>query len=247
MNSQISRQVNRISPGLMLIAIVAIATTLLAAKPNPGVAPPNSNPHGASYAQWGAAWWQWVFALHANVPLNPLRTTGDVDCSYGQSGQVWFLAGTLTSGSTSRNCQVPTGTWLFFPVLNAWSDNVAVSRPVTVETLKEQAAFYADASELHATIDGVPVQKLFAYRAAAAPFGYTVPADDNMLQYFGANVPGTDWPSTFIFPAASDGYWLMLEPLSPGSHTINFGGTGKNTGFQIDITYTITVVPKGRF
>jgi hypothetical protein len=48
-----------------------------------------------------------------------------------------------------------------------------------------------------------------------------------------------------IFPAASDGYWLMLEPLNPGNH--NFGGTGKNTGFQIDITYTIIVVPKGQF
>ena len=152
----------------------------------------------------------------------------------------------LSSGNISRSCQVPTGTWLFFPVLNAWADNVAVSPPVTIKTLQQQAAYYAEASELHASIDGVPVQNVFAYRAAYAPFGYTVPAQDNMLQYFGADVPGNDWPTTFVFPAASDGYWLMLEPLPPGFHTINFGGTAKNTGFQIDITYTITVVPKGQ-
>jgi hypothetical protein len=143
---------------------------------------------------------------------------------------------------------VPTGTWLFFPVLNAWADNVAVSPPSTVAQLQSQAAFFADASELHASVDGVPIQNLFGYRAAYAPFSYTVPATDNILQYlYGVNVPGSDWPTTMIFPAASDGYWLMLEPLNPGNHTINFGGTGKNTGFQIDITYTITVVPKGQF
>ena len=228
----------------LLLLVVALTTTLVAG--NPGVAPPNSMPHGVSYARWGATWWQWAFSLHANIPPNPLLTVGAVDCSYGQSGKVWFLAGALSSGSTSRSCQVPTGTWLFLPVLNAWADNVAVSPPVTIQTLQQQAASFAEASELHASIDGVPVQNLFAYRAAYAPFAYTVPAQDNMLQYFGADVPGNDWPTTFVFPAASDGYWLMLEPLPPGSHTINFGGTAKNTGFQIDITYTITVVPKGQ-
>ncbi|HEY1497424.1 MAG TPA: hypothetical protein VGF49_22860 [Candidatus Solibacter sp.] len=69
----------------------------------------------------------------------------------------------------------------------------------------------------------------------------------NMLQHFGGDAPGPDWPSTLVFPAASDGYWLMLNPLSPGPHIINFGGTAKNTSFQLDITYNITVVPKGRF
>jgi len=248
MDSQINLRPIRRRSALLLLAVVAVATTLLAANPNPGIAPPNSKPQGASYARWGAAWWQWVFSLHANVPLNPLLTTGAVDCSYGQlRGRVWFLAGAIVSGNTTRSCEVPTGTWLFFPVLNAWSDNVAVSPPVPIETLKDGAAYFAEASELHASVDRVPVQNLFAYRAAEAPFGYTVPATDNMLQFFGANAPGSDWPTTFVFPAASDGYWLMLKPLPPGPHTINFGGTGKNTGFQIDITYTITVVPKGQF
>jgi hypothetical protein len=71
-----------------------------------------------------------------------------------------------------------------------------------------------------------------------------------MLQSFGGDVPGKGWlpeGSTFVTGAASDGYWLMLEPLSPGTHTIEFGGTAKNTGFQLNVTYTITVVPKGQF
>lgn len=244
MNSHINFQPIRRRSALLLLVIVAIAASLVAAEP--GIAPPKSSPHGASYAQWGAAWWQWVFSLPAHVPPNPLLTAGAVDCGYGQTGHVWFLAGALSPGYTWRSCRVPTGTWLFLPVLNAWCDNVAVSPPATIDQLKQCAAYYADAKELHASIDGAPVPNLFAYRAPYAPFGYTVPATDSMAQYFGANIPGVDWPTTYVFPAASDGYWLMLNPLPPGLHTINFGGT-TTTGFQIDITYSITVVPKGQF
>ncbi len=145
---------------------------------------------------------------------------------------------------------------LFFPVLNAWADNTGYqgSGPFTstLEQLKDIAAYYSDASELHAYIDGVAVQNLSDYRAGYAPFSYTVPATDNLLQLFGGFVPRPDgvfidWPSPYVTGAASDGYWLMLKPLPPGTHTISFGGTAKNTGFQINITYTITVVPKGQF
>jgi hypothetical protein len=231
---------------LLLVSFITGVTTLTAGDITPGVAPPNSNPVGTSYARWGAAWWQWVFSLHALSPLNPLLATGNVDCSYGQVGQVWFLTGSNVSGTVTRSCKVPTGTRLFFPVLNSWADNVAVFPPVSLDTLIAEAAAFSNANDLHASIDGAPVKDLFGYRAPYAPFSYTVPATDNMLQYFGANVPGSDWPTTFIFPAASDGYYLMLEPLPSGPHTINFGGTS-TTGFQIDVTYSITVVPKGQF
>lgn len=50
--------------------------------------------------------------------------------------------------------------------------------------------------------------------------------------------------STFVFPAASDGYWLMLNPLPPGLHTINFRWDQQDYGFQIAITYSIMVVPR---
>ena len=256
MNPQTNLRNIRRRSSLLLLVVVAIAKTLVAANANPGIAPPNSNPLGASYARWGAAWWQWVFSLHANVPLNPLLATGAVDCSYGQLGQVWFLTGSISPGPTARSCKVPTGTWLFFPVLNAWADNTGFqgSGPftLTLEQLKGLAASGSDASELHAHIDGVAVQNLSDYRAAYAPFSYTVPANDNMLQRFGGYVPRSDgvfidWPSPFVTGAASDGYWLMLEPLPPGTHTINFGGTAKNSSFKLDVTYTITVVPKGQF
>lgn len=35
---------------------LVLAPTLAVAAP---VAPPQSHPHGRSYAEWAAAWWQW--------------------------------------------------------------------------------------------------------------------------------------------------------------------------------------------
>jgi hypothetical protein len=246
MNLQINaRAVRTAVSALLLVAVLSMTATLLSAQADPGIAPPNSRPLGKSYAEWGAAWWQWLFSLPALDPLHPILSSGNVDCSYGQQGQVWFLVGTFAEGDTARACTVPTGTRLFFPIFNGWADNVAEPVPFTVAELIGRAASFAQAGTLHASIDGVPVQNPFAYRAAYAPFGYTVPAADNLLRWLGADAPGTHWPSTFIFPAASDGYWLMVEPLSPGTHTINFGGTSAS-GFEINITYAITVAPKGR-
>jgi hypothetical protein len=47
------------------------------------------------------------------------------------------------------------------------------------------------------------------------------------------------WTIRVVAPAASDGYWLEINPLGPGVHTVNFGGT--SGAFTADVTYTITV------
>ena len=53
-----------------------------------------------------------------------------VDCTLGQSGTVWLLAGAtyLQSYSTAyRSCSVPARVYLFVPVIDAWADHL--SRP----------------------------------------------------------------------------------------------------------------------
>ena len=42
-------------------------------------------------------------------------------------------------------------------------------------------------------------------------------------------------------------YYLMVPPLSAGRHKIQFGGTYADFGFSLDITYNLTVAPRGRF
>jgi hypothetical protein len=43
---------------------------------------------GKTYGEWSAKWWQWAF--DSNFAQ---FTAGDVDCSAGQKGAVWFLGG----------------------------------------------------------------------------------------------------------------------------------------------------------
>lgn len=57
----------------------------------------------------------------------------------------------------------------------------------------------------------------------------------------GHSAPGSDWPSTFVCPAAADGYWLMLEPLPPGRHLINFGGHIEEHGLMSELRAAYSV------
>jgi hypothetical protein len=63
---------------------------------------------------------------------------------------------------------------------------------------------------VEASIDGVPVSDAISYRAAdEGSFSITVPADNPI-----------GIPAGTYAPQVTDGYWLLLAPLSLGSHTI---------------------------
>ena len=256
------KNIQRMLRGLSGLLVLAVAPSLASAQGlipfpdataqtvNPGVAPPSSNPLGTSYGRWGSEWVKWVMGLPATG--HPLFQAGQVKCSDNQVGHVWFLVGIWGANTVQRSCDVPSGTWLFFPLINVWADNVGYQKtPPTnysAAELKQMAGDFILAGELHATIDGKPVQGLFAYRAADAGFSYNLPPTDNMQQIQGNDAPGAAWPpdKPMVGPVACDGYWLMLEPLSPGAHTISFGGSAKNGYLQVDVSYSINVIPKGR-
>lgn len=218
---------------------------------NPGVFPINSHPYGKTYGQWSAAWWQWATSLPADH--HPLFDTADL--STGQSGHVWFLGGTFFVNTTqtgdflgvaNRSGRVPAGTALFFPLLNA-ECSTAEGLGTTEAELRACARGSVDGTtSLKAAIDGHPVHNLFDQRATSPLFTYGPVPANNVFQALGEDVPaGT------TSPAAADGYYLMLGPLSVGKHTLHFVAvsvTGqKPDGSPLttteDITYHLTVVP----
>ena len=122
----------RVRALLLAAAVLCLASSALA-KPikdplpgnegNAGVLPPGGSPYGATYGEWGARWWQWAFSL----PLadSPLDDPTGAHIAAGQSGPVWFLAGTfcpdLVSCSVAvatRTATIPPGKALFLPLLN---------------------------------------------------------------------------------------------------------------------------------
>ena len=96
-----------LKPALLATAILLLAAALptLAGTGNvgnPGILPPQSHAFGKTYAEWSVNYWQWVFSLPATN--SPILDTGD--CSAGQSGPVWFVAGTFGCTTNTRSCTI---------------------------------------------------------------------------------------------------------------------------------------------
>jgi hypothetical protein len=223
---------------VVLCLMVSNTKPLIQAQGNPGVLPPNSHAFGKTYGEWSAAWWEYV--LNIPTPTNPVLDETGQDCGVGQSGRVFFLAGSNTSDPVTRVCTVPVGTPIFFPIINAECSDVEAD-PFFGSTDEERLACAQEIIDgvgintLKATIDGKEVKYLHRFRVASPPFEFTMPALENFLGLDGVTSGSS----------VSDGYWLMLHPLSPGSHVIHFEGafvSGVGTGFSQNVTYHLTVI-----
>lgn len=225
---------------------------------NPAVIPPHASTNGYTYAEWSAMWWQW--ALGIPVEMNPLLDDTGEDCGVDQDGSVWFLAGNF-GGESERYCTIPAGRKVFFPVINQINVTTCEGEPRTRAGIRPLIAPFIDAAEgLLVEVDGVMVKNLNQYRVASPLFctpldlfGVVTP-EDLELVCDGVETapdcsdlpnPGEHFGSFEGFgPAMSDGYWIMLKPLSVGEHTIYF--TATNGDFELDVIYYLTVVPGRR-
>ena len=238
---------------LSLVALMVVPGIAGKGNPNSILMPPQSKPHGLSMGEWSARWWQWCYSLPTDA--HPLFDTAD--CSAGQSGPVWFLGGTFTViddnpedpivlGVADRNCTVPVGTSLFFPLLNVECSTLE-GNGETEQELRDCAVMNADhivPGSLFCTIDGVAAKDLINYRVESPLFVYGPLPDGNILQAFGLDASAGTYS-----PAVGDGVYVMVNPLPKGKHTIHFGGTAVYTAaddgfdliFDLDITYHIAV------
>ncbi len=215
-----------------------------------GVLPVGSDAYGSSYGEWSARHWQWLYSLP--VDHHPLFDTAD--CSAGQSGHVWFLGGTFSTtnvgegvvlGQVTRNCTIPPGTALFFPIVDAECSTIE-GNGTTEADLRLCARETADAidpTSLRCEIDGQFVQNLAQFRVESPLFTFGPLPADNVLEFFGINAQ-----AGATSPSISEGYYLLLAPRPIGRHQIHFYGEAdfRPLGGPIfieDITYNLTVVP----
>lgn len=240
--------------GALLSAVVATADNR--------IIPPSSLdalPDHKTYEQWSIAWWQWVMTVPFS--MNPITQMGNkVDCRIFQDpfSHVFFLTGTSNFADT-RSCTVPAGKPIFFPVVNLLNDYPCPNGPfqpgpgqsleqfLTIgyrgSVLPNGARPLVDgntvdnAGNLGATLDGVPLAPTSIvpppaesiYRATSPLFLFR--ADRSLNQYDPCVTGG-------IQPAVSDGYWIMLAPLSPGIHHLDIkqpvsGSTGVTITYQL--------------
>jgi hypothetical protein len=212
---------------------------------------------GMTYGEWSAVWWQYVLSPPVSDPNSPLLDPTGAGCAVAQprSLPVFFLVGTFGGGAVTRNdCIVPAGKVLFFPLSNAFNVHVPGDGLDSPELLRQDLlGLIGPTNELHASIDGVAVgDDLFAFNACAggdlacsSAFSLTLPGN-NLFVGSPAGIGRRGMPpirAGIYSPAVAEGFYLMLSPLTPGAHTINFGGQGYFAGSLTsqEITYNLVV------
>jgi hypothetical protein len=192
--------------------------------------------YNLSYGEWTAKWWQWALSIPQDK--NPVADVTGENCDVGQSGPVWFLAGTF-GGLNVRNCEIPAGKSILFPVINGECSYAEYPDLRTEAELRNCAVSSNDAvSELMVSIDGQAINEsqLKTYRVESPLFNITLPR---------GNIYGLEEGSS---QAVSDGFWVFLPPLTPGKHEIHFRGaiidftTASTNNFVTESKYNITTV-----
>lgn len=203
--------------------LLTLATVALLATARPALAQsapliaPGKAIAGASQEEWSKRWWRW--AMSFDEEESPVGDTDGRLCSRGQTGPVWFLAGTYGTARTIRSCRVPAGKTLFFPLINY----------ITVEpddedepcaSLKQRAARLTPTpSGLVLEVNGKRFKGLQAHRQATRRCFHPFAEDDTL--------------------AAGNGFYVALGPLKKGRYTLNFGGILPELSQAV--TYTLDV------
>ena len=223
---------NGFLPAVAVAIGLTVCTAPLRAAQTPGVLPPGAKANGRSYAEWSAAYWQWLFALP--VDGHPGIDNPDFDVTDGQSGRVWFLTGPF--GTVERNITIPAGTSLFISLVNVDSSSLE-EPPFYGATAADQLAiangFAEFITDLSFAVDNKPVDNIGDFRVTSPQFSFTAPTP----WIFGAT-GGTG-------TATGVGYFVMLAPLSVGTHTIHYTGAFKFSDapedyIAVDMTYHVT-------
>jgi len=178
----------------------------------------------AAQPAWTANWWQWISRLNSI----PIYQQGTVDCGLGQTGDVWFLAGSEGNSPIVRKCAVPPNKTFVVPLQTiAWANEGAEDLTVP-EKRAVLDSVYSDAQpgplntkicRLESSVNGEVVSN---ERLESPPFLYKGDPE-----------------------AVADGFWYAFKLIS-GTHTVKFRGTlcdfnNDTPTNDIAVTYTILV------
>ena len=154
---------------------------------------------------------------------------------------MWFLVGTLAPKRWTAPARCRTGTALLFPLINnaffAFLNDPAEQR--TEEFIRAQVTCVQGTEFPVVEIDGKPVANPNDYLEQSVIFKVILPEDN----IFG--VTEEQVPELTLFPSVDEGFYLFLNPLPPGSHTIHFQVKPLGCGVEeiADITYHLNVEP----
>jgi hypothetical protein len=194
--------------------------------------------YGASLGTWTARQWQWLLSIPLGV--SPETDSAGLNCAINQDGPVWYLS--APSGSTSdRYCTIPSDKAILSPIVTYLNDYPCPEPPpfepapgqTLQDFLAQGAAGLIDTATLsEADLDG---RSLKVRRVTASLFGFTAARDLVALDGCLAGSPQL---------GVSDGYFVFIEPLSPGQHTLRIQANSIFGATDNTFHLTITTAPR---
>ncbi len=151
-------------------------------------------------------------------------------CDVG-TGKIVFLAGTTPGQSaTTRICATDKAKTFLVPLINVECSEAEEPSATSAELRTCAQDIADDFTDLKLVVDGQTVSNLNSLRVQAestftsvsgSAFDPPIPAFTN---------------SEFV----SDGYWALIK-LTPGKHTLTFGGSAPSFSFTTLVTYDLLV------
>lgn len=228
---------------LRFMASIAMATTLAGCDDD--ILVHQDGPYEQGLYEAGIReWMTWI--LGQPWSIGPVLDDDGSACAVGQSGPRWLLAGT-TGGHVERECTIPAGKQLFFPLINYW----AVMLAEEIDTPEERAdaldfvtgyfaARRSSTCSLTLRVDG---EDLLPDLETMDEELYAQVIEPTEAVFNADNFTGQPMYAGQIFFDAG-GHWALLEPLAPGDHVVELGGArcnGEVILFETSATYTLHV------
>jgi hypothetical protein len=209
---------------MALLLALSVAPVASAGKPaTRGFLPPTAHPLGYSITELATSWNVWAFGTAADI--NPLLA---VRCEQSPlDPRIWFMPVSL-GGEWENTCDVPQGSFL---VLNPGGSECS--------NVEAEPFFGADEADLLACVD--ETFPLLTY----VELTFNGTTTTNLDQYI-VTTPLTHLPANNLFSASpalsrDKGFFLVLHPMSRGTHTLRAYDEFGSFNFQAGITYTINV------
>lgn len=210
------------------LAALLVATTLSAHAASAPPLPPspvidaNDFVLERTQVEWSESYLQWIAAFPRGS--SPVADATGASCGARQDGPVWFLATSDGTAPVTRACAVPAGMTLFVPI--AQITERSGNREPECDSMVRLAAgsLSQHVGQLSLAIDGVPVAGLENHRLATG-------------DCFALGLRQV--PRQPAKTAVADGWYVMLQPLSAGAHTLVVGSRFDNT--PLSVTYHLDV------
>ena len=197
------------SVNLFVASVLALANGAMAGDIAPQPLPPAAMVEGRSFVSLTADWWRW--ARGAAIP--PYLDPDGRLCEAGQSGPVWFLAGTDGTFAPKRECAVPEGKHVLVPVINMYYQAGTVQGTPCADLQSSAAVNNDRLVSAVVMVDGVVIEHVERFRVRSGCFSLALKGDADHAHL-----------------AAADGYWLLLPPMPAGKHTISVGANYGSKG-----------------